>query len=267
MEPTEFLDALTRLATLLRDGVEQGEGRNAVRALVQAWIRDYRPTCVSMLGDAALLQVIDDNMNALVQLAADNPLRVVTISKRVGKAKRHFLDNLVVPLTRAYWSRAPERTPAGRDADVARRLRLLDGDLAESYEQAVLDVEDDGRLTYRGPAGELREVLTGVLHTLAPTADVQALDWYKEARKSGTRKEPTPTRAERVRFILRRRAAGDAATEAAETFMISVEERLAGVVNATYKSGSAATHVGTEQEEVAQLLQYINALLKDLLPR
>ena len=48
--------------------------------------------------------------------------------------------------------------------------------------------------------------------------------------------------------------------------MISVEERLASVVNSTYKRGSAATHTGTERGEVQQLLQYINALLRELLP-
>jgi hypothetical protein len=46
----------------------------------------------------------------------------------------------------------------------------------------------------------------------------------------------------------------------------SVEERLASVVNATYKRGSAATHGITERAELQQLLQYINALLRELLP-
>jgi hypothetical protein len=119
-------------------------------------------------------------------------------------------------------------------------------------------------LTYRGPAAELREVLTKVLHHLAPDAKVEVTDWYKEARRSGGRKETTPTRAERVKYILRSRGGNSAVTEAAESFMISVEERLASVVVATYKRGSAATHGPSEREEVWQLLQYINALLREL---
>ena len=108
-------------------------------------------------------------------------------------------------------------------------------------------------------------MLTGVLHILAPTEQVQAMDWYREARRSGARTEPTPTRAERVKFILRSVMQGSAQTETAQTFMNSVEERLASVVNSTYKRGSAATHGAAERVEVQQILQYINALLRELL--
>lgn len=47
--------------------------------------------------------------------------------------------------------------------------------------------------------------------------------------------------------------------------MTSVEERLASVVNATYKQGAAATHGGTERGEVAQLIRYVNTLLRELI--
>ncbi len=123
--------------------------------------------------------------------------------------------------------------------------------MAVSYEQAVIDIEDSERSSYRGPAAELREVLTGVLHTLAPNSQIEATEWYRESRRSGTRKEPTPTRAERTKFILRSRAKGSAVTESAESYM---------------KRGSAATHGGTERDELVKLLPYINALLRELLP-
>ncbi len=48
--------------------------------------------------------------------------------------------------------------------------------------------------------------------------------------------------------------------------MATVEDRLTSVVNATYSRESAATHAGAEREEVAQVLQYMNALLRELLP-
>src|SRR5439155_23203802 len=105
--------------------------------------------------------------------------------------------------------RAPgEPTPSadtGGDEIVASRLRQLDPILAASYEQAVRDVADNQRITYRGAAAELREVLTGVLHRLAPDAEVQSTEWFREARRIGTKKETTPTRAERTKFILRMR--------------------------------------------------------------
>lgn len=204
-------------------------------------------------------------MQTLLRLAAEDSSRR-TVTKTIKAAKDDFADRLLVPLSRAYWSRAPQRTPAGRDQEVVERLQQISGDLADSYEQAIVDLEDGSRISYRGPAAELREVLTGVLHILAPDVHVQATDWYKEARRSEVRKEKSPTRAERTKYILRSRGGNSAVTEAAESFMGSVEERLADVVVATYKRGSAATHGSSEREEVWQLLQYINALLRELLP-
>jgi len=218
-----------------------------------------------MLGDESLLRPVDDGLQALLKTVSRTPTRR-TVLRMLNQVERHFADNLLVPLSRAYWSRVPQRTRPGRDEEVAARLVRLDPDLAESYEQVVLDLDDGERLTYRAPAAELREILTGVLDELAPTSEVEKTDWYREARRSGTRKEATPTRAERTKFILRSRMQGATAVETAESYMTAVEERLANLVNATYKRGSAATHAGTERIELGQLLQYANALLRELLP-
>lgn len=266
--PSEFADVLERLIAQLRAGrsrlVSPSE-RTHIRSVVGAWYENYSLAFHQMLGDEQLLAPVDDNMQRLLQLASRDSSRR-TVNTLARATRQYFSNRLLVPLSRAYWSRAPQRSPAGRDEEVARGLRRMDADLADSYEQAAVDLEDNSRLSYRGPAAELREVLTGVLHRLAPTEKVEATEWYKEARRSGTRTEPKPTRAERVKFILRSRVPGSAATEAGETFLNSVEERLGSVVTATYKRGSAATHVGTEQGEVQSLLRYINTLLRELLP-
>ncbi|MBU6483010.1 MAG: hypothetical protein KGS09_21030, partial [Nitrospirae bacterium] len=167
---------------------------------------------------------------------------------------------------RAYWSRAPEAAMPGMDPDVAKRLKGLDEALAESYEQVIEDLSDDDRKTYRGTASELREVLRGALNLMASDDDVMHMDWYKEARRNGTRKEPKPTQAEKTKYILRQRNAGSSAVEAAESYMDSVEERLGHVVRASYRRASDSTHAGVERTEVAQQVKYVNALLSELLP-
>ncbi len=268
MNPSEFIDVLERLRTRLRKGaakeISNAEQKN-IRSVVGAWFGQYQPAAVQIVGEEQLIASMDEEMQSLLTLASENSSRR-TVVRSTRSAIRHFRDSLVVPLSRAYWSRAPERTPAGRDDSVAASLRALDPELADSYEQAVIDIEDADRLSYRGPAAELREILTGVLHVLAPDSHVEATEWYRQAQRSGTRKEPTPTRAERTRFILRSRLKGSSVTESAESYMRSVEERLTSVVNVTYKRGSAATHGGTERDELVQLLPYINALLRELLP-
>ena len=268
MNPSEFLDVLENLHARLsaRHSRTLGEGeRLNVRSVVGAWFSEYQATCVQIVGNDQQIRTMDEMMQKLLQLTSkDSARRTVLIA--VTATTKHFRDNLFVPVSRAYWSNAPQRAPTGRDEDVATRLVKLGSDFADGYEQAVIDIEDSERRSYRGPAAELRELLTLVLHDLAPNAEVQATEWYKDARRSGARKETTPTRAERTRFILRSRTKGSAITEAAESYVAMVEERLGHVINATFTRGNAATHAGTERDELVKLLPYINALLGELLP-
>jgi len=269
MNPSEFLDVLEHLhvrliAETARTICRPAERKN-IRSVVGAWFSGYRPAFVLIVGEEQHVLTIDERMQMLLKLASGENARR-TVIRCVCTTINHFKEYLLVPLSRAYWSQAPQRSPAGFDEETARRLRRVDADLADGYRQAVLDIEDEDRLSYRGPAAELREMLTSVLHILAPNPEVQSTDWYREARRSGARTETTPTRAERTKFILRSRVKGTAITEAAESYMSSVEERLANVINATYKRGSAATHGGAERGELVQLLPYINALMSELLP-
>jgi hypothetical protein len=266
VDPSKFLDDLGRLLGQLESKhTRLVSGRaelNHIRSVVGTWFQ-YRPTFSALLGDEKLLLPMDGRMEAAMELAIGGRART-TVVKAIRGAHRCYTDTLLVPLTRANWSRAPQRTPAGRDSEVTARLRKLDPGLADSYEQAVRDLDDDGRITYKGPAAELREVLTGVLHKLAPTAEVQATPWYQQARRTGVRSEPTPTRVERTKFIMRHKGKGSAAEDAAESSLALVEDRLGKVVDATYRMGAAATHEEAEREEVRQTLRYLNALLREL---
>lgn len=270
MDPTEFLDALSRLTSTLRQSkakfVSAKKERNHVRSVVQAWFGQYRPAFLVLLADERLLSPIDEGLQQMLKLVSASSSRH-TYKRLCGYVQRHFSENLLVPLSRAYWSRVPQRALTGRDPGVARRLLNLDSALADSYEQVAEDLSDQRSKTYRGTAAELREVLRGVLERLAPDEQVKNADWYKEARRSGERKEQNPTLSERTKFILRQRNKGSsAAIEAAESYMRSVEERLGHVVRVAYGLASKATHVSAERAEVAQQLRYVNALLAELLP-
>src|SRR5271157_1039267 len=202
MNPSEFLDAIERLISRLRKGGESGAVQDSekthVRSVIGAWFEQYRPFFLSMIGDESLLLPLDDLLQALLKSVPRTSSRR-TILIMVRRIEKYFTETLLIPTSRAYWSKVSQRTPPGRDEEVAIRLALLDSDLAESYEQVAMDLQDEERLTHRGPAAELREILTSVLHRLAPTETVQETDWYKEARRSGKRKETTPTRAERIK--------------------------------------------------------------------
>jgi hypothetical protein len=265
MNPADaFVDIVDRLLAQLRRtaNVTKAELRIGIRAFVGAWFQDFQGQLIELVGDEEFVKPIDDQMQELQKSITDESTTKTFLLKQVMGIKQTFADKLMLPASRAYWARAQEKSPAGLDREVLKRLERLDPKLAASYRQVVIDLEQP-RLSYRGTAGELREVLTRILHTLAPTADVEATDWYKASVRAKTRKETTPTRAERVRYILRDRATR---AETAEGFATTVEERLALVVSATYADGSAQTHAGAEAGEVAQQLRYVNALLSDILP-
>jgi hypothetical protein len=268
INPLAFADILDglieRTAATSSTTVSLQSERHNIRAVVAAWFQ-YRKLFLDILGNESDLHALDKAFEGIQNLTATSVSRT-KILRKLKAAQKSFKNKLWIPLSRAYWSRIPERTPTGRDTEVAARLKQLDTELANSYEQATMDLEDEGRISYRGCASEPREVLTGVLHILAPTDKVQATDWYQEARKSGQQKEKTPTRSDRTKYILRVRAKGSSATEAAEAVMLSVEERLGHVVSATYRRNSDSTHRATERDEVNQQLQYLNALLRELLP-
>lgn len=67
-----------------------------------------------------------------------------------------------------------------------------------SYRQAVLDLRDESRRSFRGPALELREVLREVLDHMAPDKDVlDSQNFQLEKGRSG------PTMKQKVRYICR----------------------------------------------------------------
>lgn len=270
MDPNDFLDALERLrSSLARQTtriVHAVKERNQMRSVVGAWFEVYRPNFLGLIAEEDRLLPIDELMQKLLKLASEDSSRVGC--KRVCRSiQRYFCDNLLLQLSRAYWSRAPIRAPAGRDLEVARRLQTLDGDLSESYEQVVEDLMEATRRTYRGTAAELREVVRGVLDRQAPDEEVKNTDWYKEARRSGRIREDKPTQVEKTKYILWKRGLVSAATDAAESYMSSIEDRLGQVVRAIYRRASNSTHSGAERDEVLQQLRYVNALLAELLPR
>ena len=79
---------------------------------------------------------------------------------------------------------------------------------ARSYEQAITDLHFKNRLSWRGPATDLRESLRETLDHLAPDADVMAEVAFKLEKDASA-----PTMKQKVRFILRKRGMSKTAIE------------------------------------------------------
>ena len=131
---------------------------------------------------------------------------------------------------------------------------------AASYEQVLRDMSGGARVSWRGTATELREVLRDVMDHLAPDDKVMA--------SPGFRLEPDqkgPTQKQKVRFILRARKSSSAAMEVAEGSLSTVDEAVVALARSTYRRGSVSTHTPTDSKEVKNLKRYTDALLAELL--
>jgi hypothetical protein len=168
---------------------------------------------------------------------------------------RADIEKLLPPLGR------PKAEPAAtseEDEQIIAKLDVLVPSAALSYKQAVLDLKDNDRISFRGPALELREALREILDHLAPDDDVTAAPGYvQEKERIG------PTMKQKVRFIMRKkgkRSSSDAPEQAATAF----EEAIAALTRAVYERSSKAAHAASERQTVIQLRRYVLAILHEI---
>jgi hypothetical protein len=147
---------------------------------------------------------------------------------------------------------------AEEDEKIISKLATLVPSAAQSYKQAILDLIDDSRISFRGPALELREALREVLDHLAPDSEVTVAPGYaQEKNRTG------PTMKQKVRFIMKKK--GKLPSEAPEQAVTAFEEAIATLTRAVYERSSRATHVASERQTVVQLRRYVVAVLHDII--
>jgi Predicted pPIWI-associating nuclease len=144
------------------------------------------------------------------------------------------------------------------DEQIIGKLDVLVPSAALSYKQAILDLKDNSRVSFRGPALELREALREILDHLAPDNEVTAAPGYAHEKD-----RVAPTMKQKVRFIMKKkgkRSRSDAPEQAATAF----EEAIAALTRAVYERSSQATHIASERQTVVQLRRYVVAILHEI---
>lgn len=155
----------------------------------------------------------------------------------------------------------PARGPlSAREAAILVRLRRQSGSLADSMEQALRDMNDPGRLSYMGPAGEVREVMRAAVQLMAPDEAVRKQPWYVGIEQG---KKRNPSQAERTRYAVQRRRGS---REQVQVMDELIDELVGKVSRTTYSVGSSALHAGADQEAVWKLTGWVWAVLDEVLP-
>jgi hypothetical protein len=252
-------DAFARFSRHIDQAVTVNVNANALRgetrAVAQQWFRQARPVLQDVLMDDQLA-VLNSGLQSLLELSERPNLRssykrqIKLLRKLMPKVSSYIEINSGV-------DKVVENTT--EDARLIKTLEGLVPSAALSYRQAIIDLADDRRVSFRGPALELREALRGTLDHLAPDEDVMGEEGFKlEKDVRG------PTMKQKVRFIMKARGQRRAAT-APEQTATTIEEMVGTLTRSVYTIASIATHVGSERKSVIQIRRYVVAVLHDIL--
>ena len=146
------------------------------------------------------------------------------------------------------------------DRAIIETLQKLLPSAACSYKQAVHDLGGGARLSWRGPATDLREALRETLDHLAPDANVTAQSGFKLETNT-----PGPTMKQKVRYILRQRGLSKGLIDTPESAVEAVEQAVGTFVRSVYSRSSISTHTPTDKNEVLRIRDWVRVVLAELL--
>jgi hypothetical protein len=234
----------------------------ALQSVVQRYFRTARPELLRIGFTQVELATLDEPLQELLRLADGNNARSSYKKSltRVRAALPTIGGKLELLLGASQVARVSPERSATEAQMILITLRKMLPSAALSYEQALADLNDSTRVSFRGPALELREVLREVLDQLAPDDAVMGSDGFK-LEKDRTK----PTQRQKVRFILKARGRTQAAISTPEDAAATVERGVADLTRSVYAQGSLSTHIATSRREVVQLKRYVEAILSDIL--
>lgn len=209
------------------------------------------------------LQQLDASFQHLLALA--NSQSTIGKYKKVSNAIRALRPEIEVKAELAVSKRLARtgffgNTLSAMEQGIIDTLEGLVPTAAASYKQAVADLRDSRRSSFRGTASELRECMREVLDHLAPDEEVASGPTFKlEANQT------KPTMKQKARFILKARRVAEGARQVPEETVGLIDESVASLPRLLYNQGSVSTHVSQTRTQVAQLKVYTDAILAELL--
>jgi Predicted pPIWI-associating nuclease len=258
------LDQISEDVTRLASAVDGSRGRLVplsvvqpiARAIARAYFESVRPELEAAQNRSGLVDEIDFVLQGILQLATA-PREKEAYTGQIVELRPYLLE-ATIDLMKARGSGRLVLSQIER-AIIETLGRMLPSSSA-SYEQALRDITQGGRVSWRGTAGELREVLREVIDHLAPDDKVLASPGFQLEQG-----QHTPTQKQKVRFILRARRSSSAAVTVAEASLETVDEAVASLARSTYRRGSVSAHTPSNATEIRSLKRYVDALLAELL--
>jgi Predicted pPIWI-associating nuclease len=259
-----FAGSADQLAATIRASKADRQSKKStideVRRIVAEWFRTIRIALVNAGIPEADLVSVDALMQDLLRLAQgrSSSATYLTLLRRI----KTVLANLEVARTVATVPMADVSVVTDVRPTEVRIIQMLDDlvpSAAMSYRQAIRDLSDPDRQSYRGTTNELRSAVWDVLDRLAPDADVMSAPGFKLENN-----RDKPTQKQKTRHILKSRL-GDNARKAPETSVQLIEDHVGSLSRAVYDRTSISAHLAASRSEVSQLRMYVETLLAELL--
>jgi hypothetical protein len=226
------------------------------RSLAKQYFESVRPTLESIDTCADLIRQMDSCVQAILQHATGRCLRKAYFAK-VKEIRTYTLEATIALMKNVGDGRL---VLSQTEREILNTLAVMLPAAAGSYEQALRDIAQGARISWRGTGAELRECLREVIDHLAPDDKVMTTQGFKLEDNQNR-----PTQRQKVRYILKARRSPSAAVEVAEGSLGTVDQAIATLARSTYTRGAVSTHVGGAITEIKKFKRYVDALLGELL--
>lgn len=253
------LEGLMKEMDDLRRGL-RGNGDRQVQSEAQR--EKMRGVCSSYfalrgrLGETPEALESDVLFRELQAMSRGRPSRQKTV-EMLGVAKKLLVAIEGSVLTSG--TKSPGRkTPT--DQMIIDTLKEVCPSAAAAYSQALEDLGDEHRESWRGPATDLREALRETLSVLAPDELVMKSPGFKLDKDAHR-----PTMKQKVKFILKSRGTSGTAMAAPEQAMQGIEDIVGGLTRSVYDRSSMSTHTPTDKKEVVRVHGWVRIILCELL--
>jgi hypothetical protein len=250
-----------RTRTLVEGARSGNQNDETVREEVRGVVDGYFLTDRTLLLEEFGQESIFDRIDAL--------MRDLLLCTQTRTSKSHYCDCLLV-LEQAWSHVEVQCMPLARELvgdsttdkqyAVLTRLKETCPPSAVCFKQALRDLNDSGRRSWRGTATELREALRELLDMLAPSQLLM--------NSSGFRLEDgqkAPTMKQKTRFILKARDTPESRRRVVEDAMEVVEEKVGSFLRSVYTRSSVSVHTDRGRKEVVSILRFVEAMFIELL--
>jgi hypothetical protein len=200
-------------------------------------------------------------------VVANKSLAVLCHTGIVRKHQRHEYYSIAGLMFKKWFRQygSLANVPPVFDVDIYEKLMPLNPEIASKYVSAwsILATEFPN---YSGAVSEMRDVVTLILHKLAPDEELKSQPNYIPEKGGDGKPLSKPTRKQRTEFIMRQKSAhGKGAVNQEMEHLDALTERLSRVVGSGYEHASARTHTVATRDQAWKCLKQLDSILAQLL--